>query len=128
LGFYGVLAMTAVAIAAGAGSRRWWLAALVGWAGIGLVVMSRVDRPGEPEAEVLAVDHGLAVLIRSAEGRATLYDCGKLNDPHVGRRVIAPALWSRGLGRIDQVILSHADSDHYNGLPDLLDRFAVGEV
>ena len=26
------------------------------------------------------------------------------------------------------VILSHADSDHYNGLPDLLDRFSVGEV
>ena len=22
----------------------------------------------------------------------------------------------------------HADSDHYNGLPDLLDRFEVGEV
>jgi competence protein ComEC len=26
------------------------------------------------------------------------------------------------------VILSHADLDHFNGLPDLLDRFAVGQV
>src|SRR5262249_57136414 len=39
-----------------------------------------------------------------------------------------PALWSRGLSRIDQVILSHADLDHFNGLPDLLDRFAIGTV
>ena len=27
-----------------------------------------------------------------------------------------------------EVILSHADQDHFNGLPDLLDRFAVGTV
>ena len=29
---------------------------------------------------------------------------------------------------MEEVIVSHADSDHYNGLPDLLDRFDVGRV
>ncbi|HEX8201271.1 MAG TPA: alpha/beta fold hydrolase, partial [Isosphaeraceae bacterium] len=57
-----------------------------------------------------------------------LYDCGRMRDPRVGRRVIAPALWARGVRRLDAVILSHADADHYNGLPDLLDRFAVGAL
>src|SRR5262249_8174261 len=35
---------------------------------------------------------------------------------------------SRGIGRIDEVFLSHADLDHFNGLVDLLERFAVGQV
>ena len=41
---------------------------------------------------------------------------------------VAPALWNRGVGRIDAVFLSHADHDHYDGLPDLLDRFSIVEV
>lgn len=82
-----------------------------------------------PEVEVLAVDHGLAVIIHDGcSGKVRLYDCGRLRDPKIGRRVIAPALWSRGLGHIDEVVLSHADSDHYNALPDLLDRLRIGAI
>jgi competence protein ComEC len=85
-------------------------------------------RRSQPEAEVLAVGHGLAVAVRSGDGRALLYDAGRMGDPHVGRRLIAPALWARGVARLDAVILSHADMDHYDGLPDLLDRFPIGSV
>ena len=80
------------------------------------------------EAEFLAVGHGLAVLIHTPDGQTLLYDCGRLGDPTVGRRIIAPALWARGVSRIDTVFLSHADQDHYDGLPDLLDRFPIREV
>ena len=79
-------------------------------------------------SRVTAVGHGLAVVIHTPGDQVLLYDCGRMGDPSVGRRIIAPALWSRGLSRIDEVILSHADQDHYNGLPDLLDRFAIGMV
>ena len=79
-------------------------------------------------AEFLSVGHGLAVLIRTPDGGAYLYDCGRLGDPSVGRRIVAPALWKRGVGRIDAVFLSHADQDHYDGLLDLLDRFPIGVV
>jgi competence protein ComEC len=48
--------------------------------------------------------------------------------PEVTRRQIAPFLWHRGIRRIDELILSHADLDHFNGVPDLLERFAVGGV
>jgi competence protein ComEC len=51
-----------------------------------------------------------------------------MRDPSVGRRVIASAIWARGIYKLDHVILSHADADHYNGLLDLLERVRVGTV
>lgn len=126
--FYAGLALATLATSARSRWTRpaWW--ALLGWSaiGVGLAIVPR--RPDSPEVDVLAVEHGLAVAIQGADGRAILYDCGRLGDPRVGRRIIAPALWSRGLRRLDMIILSHADADHYGGLPDLLDRFAIGEV
>ncbi len=85
-------------------------------------------RPKTLEADMLAVGHGLAVAMRTPEGKAFLYDCGRMDDPRVGRRIIAPALWSRGVTRLDAVFLSHADQDHFNALPDLIERFAIGAV
>ena len=103
-------------------ATRWW-AGLIAWGAIGAAWPMVPTRPDATEAEVFSVGHGLAVVVRSPEGRTVLYDCGKMGNPHVGRRVIAPALWARGVRKIDVLILSHADADHYNGLPDLLDRF-----
>jgi competence protein ComEC len=104
----------------------WWL--LAAWSAIGGILAVVPDPPRTPEADVLAVGHGLTVVIQTPGGRTLVYDCGRMGDPSVGRRIIAPALWARGLSRIDEVILSHADQDHYNGLPDLLGRFAIGVV
>ena len=85
-------------------------------------------RTTPPHAEILAVGHGLAVVIETAPGHAILYDCGRMRDPSVGRRIIAPALWARGISTIDSIMISHADADHYNGLHELLERFNVGEI
>lgn len=110
--------------------RRLALGAFGAW---GLVVPALAlvpvpATPSPPEMEVLNVGHGLAILVRSGTGRTMLYDCGKMRDPGVGRKRIAPALWAREVRRLDLVVLSHADSDHYNGLADVLDRFAVAEI
>jgi competence protein ComEC len=56
-----------------------------------------------------------------------LYDCGG-GGGNVGRDIIAPYLWHRGVTAIDAVVLSHSDADHTGGLGDILDRFAVGCV
>ena len=45
----------------------------------------------------------------------------------VGRR-ISELLWSRGIERLDRLLISHADADHYNGVPYLLDRFRVQSI
>jgi competence protein ComEC len=76
----------------------------------------------------LAVGHGGCTVIETPDGRVLLYDAGAISGPDITRRFIAPYLWSRGVHRIDEVFLSHADLDHFNGLPALLDRFAVGQV
>ena len=108
-------------------SLPWW--ALLAWVFPGwLLSSSLASRRANAEAEFLSVGHGLAIVIRTPSGRASLYDCGRLGDPSVGRRIVAPALWARGVGRIDALFLSHADQDHYNGVLDLLDRFPIGVV
>ncbi|HKI19987.1 MAG TPA: ComEC/Rec2 family competence protein, partial [Isosphaeraceae bacterium] len=108
------------------GSVVWWL--LATWMIPGWLLSDIASKAALPEAEFLAVGHGLAVVIQTPGGQTFLYDCGALGDPTIGRRIIAPALWSRGVTRIDTVLLSHADQDHYDGLADLLDRFAIGAV
>jgi competence protein ComEC len=74
------------------------------------------------------VGHGGCTVVETPEGHTLLYDAGAMSGPDVTVRRIAPYLWNRGIRRIDEVILSHADLDHFNGIPDLLDRFAVGQV
>jgi competence protein ComEC len=126
---YLLLAAATVAATCRLRWRRPAWGALAGWLALGAIAAAapRPAGPG-PEAEVLAVGHGLAVVVRTGGGHAVLYDCGRMSDPGVGRRIIAPALWARGIGRLDTVVLSHADADHYNGLPDLLDRVSIAEV
>jgi competence protein ComEC len=77
---------------------------------------------------VLAVGHGGCIVIEPPDGRVIVYDCGTMAGPETVRRSIAPFLWQRGIGRVDEVIISHADLDHYGCLPELLARFRVGMI
>jgi competence protein ComEC len=110
--------------------RRWRWAALAGlsWLSVGLVASVVRTEPGEFRCTFLAVGHGGCTVLETPDGRTLLYDAGALSGPEVTRRQIAPFLWYRGIRRIDEVLLSHADLDHFNGLPALLTRFAVGQV
>jgi competence protein ComEC len=107
---------------------RWAVIAGLAWICLGLLT-SIVRLPsGELHSTFLAVGHGGCAVFETSDGRVLLYDAGSLNGPEVTARRIAPFLWHRGIRRIDEVILSHADLDHFNGLPDLLERFAIGQV
>jgi competence protein ComEC len=50
---------------------------------------------------------------------------GRRWDP--GEDIISPYLWSRGLQRLDVVVLTHAHVDHLGGLAAIVRNFAVGE-
>jgi competence protein ComEC len=104
------------------------LCLLLSWLGIGLVVLLWPHRPGEFRCTFLAVGHGGCIVMETPNGQTFLYDAGSIAGPDLTRRHVAPFLWQRGIRRIDEVFLSHADLDHFNGLRDLLERFAVARV
>jgi competence protein ComEC len=110
--------------------RHWRWAAVggVGWLCVGLLGGAARLPPDELRVTFLAVGHGGCTVLELPDGRTLLYDAGAIGGPDVTRRQIAPFLWARGVRRIDEVFLSHADLDHFNGLPDLLWRFAVGQI
>jgi len=76
------------------------------------------------------VGQGDCSLIELASGKTILIDAGGTHDNRfdIGRRVVAPYLWNRGLRRLDLVILSHAEADHMNGLLYIMRKFPVKEV
>jgi competence protein ComEC len=94
----------------------------------GEISRSAADAPPALICTFLSVGHGVSCLVELPSGEALLYDCGKLGSPQGAARSTASLLWSRGRWHLDSVILSHADVDHYNGIPELLERISVGTV
>jgi len=127
LGFYLLLVILLV-FGPSAGRWRRMLAGSLAWLCLGLVLPLLSLPPAGLRVTFLAVGHGGCTVLETPDGRVLLYDTGSLGGPEVSQRQIAPFLWSRGIGRIDEVLLSHADLDHFNGLVSLLERFAVGQV
>jgi competence protein ComEC len=76
----------------------------------------------------LDVGHGLAAVLHLPNGNTLLYDAGLLGNPRYGGQIVSEYLWSRGVRRIDALVLSHADVDHYNVVPFLHERFAIRMV
>ncbi len=79
----------------------------------------------EARAHILDVGQGSATLLELPDGQRILADCGGFfqEDYEVGSRRVAPFLWQRRIWRLDAVLASHADSDHYSGLPFIVARF-----
>lgn len=103
------------------------------WIGIWMVVAvlaattpSSLD-DGVLEATFVDVGHGTGVVLRT-DDEVWMYDCGRLGNDVGSSRDINGVLWSMGITRLDGIIISHADSDHFNALPGLLTRFRVGKI
>ena len=107
---------------------RWRLAGFAGWMAIGFLVPLTGRANPRLECTFLSVGHGCAVLLELPGGEKLLYDAGRLGSPEAGARSIAAYLWHRGITRLDAIVLSHADVDHYNAVPELLTKFRVGTV
>ena len=93
--------------------------AAAAWLCVGLVLAFWPPRTSEFRCTFLAVGHGGCVVLETPGGKTLVYDAGAITGPDVTRRHIAPYLWSRGIRRIDELLVSHGDLDHFNGIPAL---------
>lgn len=100
--------------------RGWWT-----WWLIGFAVLLLPSFDTETRCTVLPVGHGGAVLLEFPAGQTMLYDCGAMGNPELVAETVQSALSRRGKKRIDLVVLSHADADHFNGTVDLMSRVQV---
>ena len=102
-------------------------AGALGW-GVALWLAPVGLEEGALRLTVLDVGHGSATLIELPDGRTLLYDCGSLSGGDRAADAVRDALRARGRTRLDEVIVSHADADHFNGLPRLLAPSSAGGV
>ncbi|NIQ02556.1 MAG: DUF4131 domain-containing protein [Nitrospinaceae bacterium] len=82
---------------------------------------------GELSIFLLDVGQGESIYMEFPNGKTLLLDGGGYyrNSLDVGRRVVAPFLWNRGLWHLDYVGVTHSDHDHMSGVESLADLMPV---
>lgn len=73
----------------------------------------------------LDVGHGNCVVVELKNGEVIIIDGGgtKSEKFNVGEMIIAPYLWKKRVKKVKSIIISHSDSDHYNGIDFILKNF-----
>ncbi len=89
---------------------------------------ARDARDGSLRATFFDVGHGTCVLLEMPFGRNLIYDAGRFGPPQPLVDALAHTLWDRGVRKLDLVLVSHTDADHFNALPGLVERFPVAAV
>ncbi|HET9984668.1 MAG TPA: ComEC/Rec2 family competence protein [Longimicrobiales bacterium] len=107
------------------------------WVGAGAATAVLVGWPallglrGAGEVEIVAIDvgQGDGLAIRSPAGRWVVVDAGPRSDDFdAGRARMVPFLRSRGVRRVEALILTHPHADHIGGAQAVLDALPVGAV
>jgi len=134
--WYGVVALGAMTV-----RGKWWQDLTPKrWLALGLAIALAVSlwfalsgyRQPSLEVTFLDVGHGQCCVVRSPSGRTMMVDAGSgeraADGGRCAREVILPFLASKGIERLDVVVLTHRDADHCNALPAVLGQIPAGLV
>lgn len=83
--------------------------------------------PDGMRVTVLDIGHGSAAVIE-VDGKVLLVDAGALSRSDRTADVVCRFLWNRGYHKVNGILISHADMDHYNAVPGIMDRMAIAEI
>lgn len=85
-----------------------------------------IINPGEALIQVLDVGQGLAVSVRT-QNHVLLYDTGDqfFQGSDMGKMVILPFYQNQRIQKLDAVVISHPDKDHWGGLKSIQEALIV---
>ncbi|NNE68556.1 MAG: ComEC/Rec2 family competence protein [Pyrinomonadaceae bacterium] len=110
---------------------------------LGLVIVfhpfSVSPTAGRLTMHFLDVGQGDSTFIVFPNGSTMLVDGGGMRNQsngttiepdrsRIGERVVSEFLWEKGYSKIDYLVSTHPDSDHINGLIDVVKNFRVGVI
>jgi len=109
--------------------RSQWFLGVAGVTLAGCLIVWCLPRSasGRLVMTVLDVGAGSAIVLELPEGETVLYDAGTLGPVDVGRHIVVPFLRQSGIGRLDRVYISHANIDHFNGIPSVVTTMSCGD-
>ena len=90
------------------------------------ILVFRWGEDGKLTAVVLDVGQGDGIFMKGPNGGTYLVDGGSSDVKKVGQYRLEPFLKSQGVGTLDYVLISHGDSDHMNGVVELIERQDIG--
>ena len=130
--YYGILLLVVGLLRYGKAQKliqsvRWIrrLAVLLWAAGI-IMLTARFGETEKLTAVILDVGQGDGIFMRGPKGGTYLIDGGSSDVKKVGQYRLESFLKSQGAGRLDYVLVSHGDSDHMNGVEELIERQDIG--
>lgn len=82
----------------------------------------RRDRESLLDIRMLAVGDGSCYVVRS-EHSAVLFDAGSSSSARVADGILGPALDEAAIRRLDAIVVTHPDLDHYSAIARLLTRY-----
>ena len=88
---------------------------------LGAVILTWRFRP-ELQVTFLDVGQGDCIFLQTEDGASYLTDGGSSSVSKVGKYRMIPFLKYQGASQIKAIFVSHADSDHYNGIAELLEQ------
>ena len=124
--YYSILAIVILMLRGKAKGWKKYVYACVLWGAAVCILTCRPEERGMLQVTMLDVGQGDCVVMQGPSGGTYMMDGGSSDVKHVGRYRMEAFLKSRGIYQLDYVFVSHGDSDHINGIEELIERQRLG--